>query len=573
MRKLFTGICLVIILILVVGIAGCSAKTTVSNTVSTAEIKRGNLQITVSSDGNLVMPQAFDLKFGAPGNVDDVFVQEGDYVKQGTILATLDSSSEQLDIKAANCNLQQTLSNMYENIPSIQTTYTYPSFYPNASAKMASNWALEEIAGASDLYMNEHKDEAISKLSAVTDDLQSCIAVFQDTINNPQLGWDQKTLDSMDEFHTLTYLYQLGKSLVPQWQDIIKQINTCQDDIKNLQDSITNGENQNNLDAFKKISKEVDSINIRVQDNVNRIKIQPDDMSYPSKDLCLYLYDTALKKMDDAIALVEQGQANSPKYNDDLNTADHCMQMCNSIMGSSYLVLEHGLSLNSYQQNKLNISNLLVAMDNSRDNLLNTIIVAPFDGTVVSVGVKKNDILSAIDYSSKTAVQLVDTKDIHFEGLVDEIDILKVHTGQKAQISIDAVPNKVFTGTVTFISPYGTESTNNVVKFNVTVSIDPTDVELKGGLSATADISVYTAENVLLVPLSAVTFAGNKTTVDVVTGVKGKIEQSEITLGSQNFSYAEVLSGLNEGDVVQVVEKAVTAPVVTAPPAGPPPGR
>jgi multidrug efflux pump subunit AcrA (membrane-fusion protein) len=77
----------------------------------------------------------------------------------------------------------------------------------------------------------------------------------------------------------------------------------------------------------------------------------------------------------------------------------------------------------------------------------------------------------------------------------------------------------------------------------------------------------------LLVPLSAVTFAGNKTTVDVVTGVKGKIEQREITLGSQNFSYAEVLSGLNEGDVVQVVEKAVTAPVVTAPPAGPPPGR
>ncbi len=106
------------------------------------------------------------------------------------------------------------------------------------------------------------------------------------------------------------------------------------------------------------------------------------------------------------------------------------------------------------------------------------------------MGVKKNDVLSAIDYASKTAVQLVDTSQIKFQGQVDEIDILKIKTGQKATISVDAVPNKIFTGTVSFISPFGTPDTNNVVKFPVTILLDPTDVALKGGLTATADIAI-----------------------------------------------------------------------------------
>ena len=97
---------------------------------------------------------------------------------------------------------------------------------------------------------------------------------------------------------------------------------------------------------------------------------------------------------------------------------------------------------------------------------MNTVIIAPSDGTVVSVDLKKDYVTSAQDYSSRTAVKLVDTKSIKFTGLVDEIDIMKVKAGQKASITVDAVPDKTFTGTVKFISPYGTKDTgSNVIKF------------------------------------------------------------------------------------------------------------
>jgi multidrug efflux pump subunit AcrA (membrane-fusion protein) len=167
------------------------------------------------------------------------------------------------------------------------------------------------------------------------------------------------------------------------------------------------------------------------------------------------------------------------------------------------------------------------------------------------VNLKKSSVLSAQTYSSTTAITLVDTNSIRFEGLVDEIDIMKVQKGQKVSITVDAIPNEVFTGSVKFISPFGTQS-GNVIKFAVTIQLDPTDVELRGGLSATADISIYSAKNVLLVPVSVIVETREGPVVAVINPATGQPEYRAVTLGQQNLQYAEVLSGLKEGDKVTV---------------------
>ena len=123
---------------------------------------------------------------------------------------------------------------------------------------------------------------------------------------------------------------------------------------------------------------------------------------------------------------------------------------------------------------------------------------------------------------------------------------------------MDAVPDKKFTGTVTFISPYGTkDASTNVVKFAVTIKLDPTDVELKGGLTATADINIYNVQNVLLVPVSAVTTTPEGSFVTVMNGAKGQPEKRQVRLGRQNFQFAEVLSGCMRAIKSLVEEKAV----------------
>ena len=124
------SICLLAVMLLS-SAAGCAAPTTTGTatpatgtaTPAARMVKRvvpahkGDLVVNVSVDGNLNMPQAFDLHFGAPGDVKEVLCKEGDRVKAGAILARLDDTTQRLDIKSSNNGIQNTLSNLYETLP------------------------------------------------------------------------------------------------------------------------------------------------------------------------------------------------------------------------------------------------------------------------------------------------------------------------------------------------------------------------------------------------------------------------------------------------------------------------
>ena len=114
-NNLFTIICVSILFIS--GISCALKSDTPEEKKQVAIVQSGNLAITVSVDANLVMPQAFDLRFGTPGEVKDVLVEEGDFVKAGAVLARLDDTAQRLDIMSANNNVQTVLSNLYETVP------------------------------------------------------------------------------------------------------------------------------------------------------------------------------------------------------------------------------------------------------------------------------------------------------------------------------------------------------------------------------------------------------------------------------------------------------------------------
>jgi RND family efflux transporter MFP subunit len=182
---------------------------------------------------------------------------------------------------------------------------------------------------------------------------------------------------------------------------------------------------------------------------------------------------------------------------------------------------------------------------------MKTEILAPFDGTVVEIGVSEDDQLSSQDYSSTTAVKIVDTGMVQFEGVVDEVDIFAVEVDQKAIIVVDALPDEEFTGTVTFISPSGTTETG-VVNYAVTVVLDPTDVKLRGSLTATADIVQEDKKDVLLLPARAMIETPEGVFVDLWDEVTMETQRRQIATGTRTYQFVEVISGLDEGDKVVV---------------------
>jgi HlyD family secretion protein len=270
---------------------------------------------------------------------------------------------------------------------------------------------------------------------------------------------------------------------------------------------------------------------------------------------------SSLRYLDDLQNYMAEPDALAIEAAKKLYTAKLNLLVGRDVLENQTLIFESGGSINwkTLQQYNLSLQAAEISLYRAKQEIMKTAIIAPSDGAVVSVDLKKSYVLSVQDYSSKTAVKLVDTSTIRFKGTVDEIDIIKVKPNEPVNITVDAVPDRTFTGKVKFISPYGT-AVGKVIKFTVLVEMDPVDIQLRGGLRATAEIMASSIKNALLVPVSYIISTPGGSMVMLADNTTGKAEPKRITVGLQNFQYAEVTSGLSEGDKVQLPGKAASGP-------------
>lgn len=133
---------------------------------------------------------------------------------------------------------------------------------------------------------------------------------------------------------------------------------------------------------------------------------------------------------------------------------------------------------------------------------------------------------------------------------VDELDIGSMQVGLSAEITLDAIEGETFTGEITSVSGSASAS-NGVAQYPVEITFEKTDAMLSG-MNASVAVIVEQAENVLTVPLAAVTDMGAK--AYVYTGYdesSGELTgQTEVTLGLSDENNVEIQSGLSEGDTI-----------------------
>ncbi len=188
-------------------------------------------------------------------------------------------------------------------------------------------------------------------------------------------------------------------------------------------------------------------------------------------------------------------------------------------------------------------------LDRARDELKKTTMTAPFDGVIARVNVKVGEVLSSVNYASTVGIEIIDSVRMEISVKVDEVDVPNVKLGQKATITVDALPDTKLEGVVAAISSLP-DVEGGVISYKVKTSLNvPQEMGLKSGMSATADIIIAQRSNVLLVPNRAIDkdSQGNAT-VEVV--VNGQTQMRTVVTGiSDNFN-TEIKEGLNEGDVV-----------------------
>lgn len=138
-------------------------------------------------------------------------------------------------------------------------------------------------------------------------------------------------------------------------------------------------------------------------------------------------------------------------------------------------------------------------------DLSKSIIRSPVDGIVLSRTVEVGQTVAASFTAPVLFVIAEDLRKMDLVVTVAEADIGRVAAGQKASFTVDAWPTRTYHAMVQRVA-YGSVITNNVVTYNVELGVENSDLSLRPGMTATADISVARATQVLHVPNAALRF-------------------------------------------------------------------
>jgi HlyD family secretion protein len=228
------------------------------------------------------------------------------------------------------------------------------------------------------------------------------------------------------------------------------------------------------------------------------------------------------------------------------------------------------------------------------DVLQKATYTAPYDGVITNLPVREGEtvVMGIQNSPGSTLMTLADMSVITAEVKVDETDIVNVHLGQPAEVSIDAIPKKIFHGTVSEIGDNAivrstgvatsqqTTASEEAKDFKVVVTVTDPPPDLRPGLSTTAKITTASRNSVLAIPIQSLSVrtkaqleqekaapgsvhaaapvskdaSKDKDQKEVVQGVfvirNKKAEFVPLTTGIAGTSDIEVVDGLKQGDEV-----------------------
>jgi HlyD family secretion protein len=187
----------------------------------------------------------------------------------------------------------------------------------------------------------------------------------------------------------------------------------------------------------------------------------------------------------------------------------------------------------------------------ARATLERTVLRAPFDGTVAEINGELGEFLtpSPVGIPTPPAVDLIDNSCLFIKAPIDEVDAPAIRAGMPARVSMDAFPDRTFPATVRRVAPYVLDVERQARTVDIEAEIDDPEAlaVLLPGYSADVEVILANRDGVLRVPSQAVLEGDH-----VLILVDDRIEERTIEIGVSNWQHTEVVSGLEEGEVVVV---------------------
>ena len=229
----------------------------------------------------------------------------------------------------------------------------------------------------------------------------------------------------------------------------------------------------------------------------------------------------------------------------DLTIADINVQKAEAEL--AYLQENNGINHAKRLQLELKVANAELALQTAQDNFNGAELTAPIDGIVTSV-----DGYIGKNVGTSGFITIADLYTTTISVYVDEVDMDKIGVGFEVEVIFDAIADRVFYGTITTVYPALQKSGNANAVYGEAVIIDDTiggtQYFIKG-MNAAVEVIGGRAENAVLVPVEALRDSGGGVySVFVMENDQPVLKFVEV--GLMDYYYAEILSGLVQGDVV-----------------------
>lgn len=504
---------------------------------------KGDLRVSIESDGTIINPNIVDLSFLINGTLETIYVQEGDRVESGQELAELDTRDLEFDLRTAESALQIAYANY------------------KAKTAMLTDTQLRELENS----LSSQQDELESITKGVDQDLQQALdlGVVDLEVAFPTLETTLQTVDSIllidtsysDNYQFLSAthdsvginkaknMYQnVRRSFDALEEDyrsrsnisdtevsiLLRNIRTLAQEVQELMDQMvdsartataTSSVSQSKIDSVR---SEINSLNSKILSEVTSLTstLQRIESAYLSQQSKIVSAENSITKLEaqmaTAIESVEEKEISK----------------------------QTSLSVLSAQ-----ITQAQIKVDKAKYNLELAKLSAPISGEIIQLNGNEGEAIKIESTSSDTAfVKILSDSNFTTEVYVEEVDIAQIQKDQKVIITLDAIPDLELIGKVTFISSTATTSNSGVVTYLVRVEImDDQGAQIKEGMTTYVEFLTEEAEDAVLVPTEALQSRGNKDIVLLADGTP-----REVTVGVSDGSMTEIVSGLSIDEKILV---------------------
>jgi len=215
----------------------------------------------------------------------------------------------------------------------------------------------------------------------------------------------------------------------------------------------------------------------------------------------------------------------------------------------------------------------------SQDSLSKTTVKAPLAGIVTALPIKEGEVtvIGTMNNQGTQLLTISDMSEVEAVMMVDETSVPQVRVGQKANLNVDAYPNRKFTGTVTEVgsSPIlkndpdllSLTQNSEAINFKVKIRLDQPPETIRPGFSVTAEIVTGRAEGTPAIPIQALVVRDvPKKDKKAASSGRPETEEGVYLVKSGKLEFKKVKSGLAGELMIQVVEgPPVGAEIVTGP--------